>query len=113
MSSRWRERTSHALGFRLALWYAVLFVASSLAVVSLTYVLLASSLRQRDHEIIRSTLEKYAVEYQRGGLDGLQGAIQSDRVAGRHEPLFASWRAMLKPSSSACRRTGASSTSIT
>jgi signal transduction histidine kinase len=88
MSSRWRERTSHALGFRLALWYAVLFVASSLAVVSLTYVLLASSLRQRDHEIIRSTLEKYAVEYQRGGLDGLQGAIQSDRVAGRHEPLF-------------------------
>ena len=47
MSSRWRERFGHTLGFRLALWYAGLFIVSSVLIVGLTYVLLASSLRQR------------------------------------------------------------------
>ena len=31
MYSRWRERLRHTLGFRLALWYAIIFVFSSLA----------------------------------------------------------------------------------
>ncbi len=83
-----RTDSRHTLGFRLAAWYAVLFVGSSTVLVVLTYVLLASSLKQRDHEIIQSTLAKYASEYEQGGLRGLQDAIQSDRVAGQHETLF-------------------------
>src|SRR5918998_1337180 len=39
MFSRWRERLRHTLGFRLALWYALVFVASTLALTVLTYVL--------------------------------------------------------------------------
>ncbi len=88
MSSRWTERVRHTLGFRLALWYAGLFLVSSLLLVGLTYLLLASSLRQRDHELIRGTLQRYAVAYERGGLDALTRAIRSDTVAGRNERLL-------------------------
>jgi len=88
MSSRWRERFGHTLGFRLALWYAALFISSSLLFVVLTYVLLATSLRQRDHELIRSTLARYATEYDRGGLDALNRAIVADRAIARNERLF-------------------------
>ena len=38
MFSAWREALRDALGLRLALWYAVIFVASALALVALTYV---------------------------------------------------------------------------
>ncbi len=68
MSSRWIDRFRHTLGFRLAAWYAALFVGSSVAVAGLTYVLLGSSLRERDRESIRSTLLNYATRYDEGGV---------------------------------------------
>ena len=43
-------------GVRIALWYATLFVAGSIAIVLLTYYLTAASLAQRDQQIIRGTL---------------------------------------------------------
>jgi heavy metal sensor kinase len=88
MSSRWSERLPHTLGFRLAAWYAALFVGSSLAVAGLTYFLLASSLRERDHQIVRSTLLDYATRYAQAGLPALDRAIRTDEAAGRHERLF-------------------------
>ncbi len=87
MSSR-LERLRGALGFRLALYYAVVFVVSSLALTALTYVLLAASLRQRDRELIGTTLARYASAYERGGLPLLNRLITGDRVAGRYEPLL-------------------------
>ena len=88
MSSRWIDRLRYALSFRLALWYGVLFVVSATALVGLTYLLLARSLEASDHQVIQSTLERYATEYRSGGLAGLNRAIGVDRLAGRHERLF-------------------------
>jgi heavy metal sensor kinase len=88
MSSSWLDRVRHALGFRLALWYALVFVAGSVLLGVLTYVLLDASLERRDHELVRATLDRYVGEYRRGGLPGLNDAIALDRVAGRHERLF-------------------------
>jgi signal transduction histidine kinase len=88
MRSRWRERLQHTLGFRLALWYAVVFVASSLALIALTYGLLAASLRQYDREIVQRTLIQYASAYARGGLDALAREIQRTQATGGQEPLF-------------------------
>jgi len=51
MSSGRLERLRHALGFRLGVWYALLFVTSSLVFMGLTYGLLAASLRQRDRQL--------------------------------------------------------------
>ena len=88
MSSRWIDRLRHALGFRLALWYAVIFVVSSLAVTGLTYFLLASSLQQRDREIIENSLTEYVRSYRQGGLPALSRTIANDQAAGRREGLF-------------------------
>ncbi len=88
MSSTWREDSAYTLGSRLAAWYAILFLGSSLAIGALTYVLLASSLAQRDHDLIRSTLVAYAGQFQQGGLPALDRAIRNDQAAVRGERLF-------------------------
>jgi signal transduction histidine kinase len=75
-------------GFRLGLWYAGLFVLGGLALVLLTYALLASALAQRDRELVLGALQQYVEQYRRGGLPALQDAVGSDRVAGRNEGLF-------------------------
>jgi len=38
------------IGLRLAAWYAVVFVVTSIAIVLLTYRLLAASLEERDQQ---------------------------------------------------------------
>jgi signal transduction histidine kinase len=81
MYSKWRERLRHTLGFRLALWYAGLFVGSSLALTSLTYFLVAASLRQYDREIIGSSLVRYAAAYEAGGISGVEREIRRTQSA--------------------------------
>ena len=88
MFSRWRERLQHTLGFRLALWYAGVFVASALATTLLAYVLVAVSLRQYDRQIIQTTLLQYASAYTRGGVDALAREIQRSQATGTEGPIF-------------------------
>src|SRR5688500_17224906 len=88
MSSGRLDALRGALGFRLGLWYAVVFLGSSLLLVAVTYVLLAASLRQRDRELIQATLARYASAYEAGGLGRLNRVIAADRVAGSYEPML-------------------------
>jgi signal transduction histidine kinase len=88
MFSKWRERLRYTLGFRLALWYAVVFVASSLAIVGLTYILLAASLRQYDRETIQNTLVRFATAYARGGGVALNREIRAVQMEADPGPLF-------------------------
>ena len=60
-------------GLRLALWYATLFVSGAIAIVFVTYYLTATSLAQRDHQIINGKLGDYAAAYLRGGVRVLAG----------------------------------------
>src|SRR5947209_5387966 len=77
-----------ALSLRLGLWYAALFAGGALALIAATYGLLAYSLQQRDREVVRTTLERYAAAYERGGLPLLERLIAAEREGGRYEPLF-------------------------
>ena len=79
---------SGRFGLRLAFWYAAVFVASSLAIVLLTYTLLASSLAERDRQIVSSTLREYSARYADGGLPALARAVDLEQRSGRHERLF-------------------------
>ena len=81
MFSKWRERLRYTVGFRLALWYAAVFVTSSVALVALTYWLLATSLRRYDRETIEAMLIRYAAAYTRGGPDELTREITATQVA--------------------------------
>ena len=76
------------LGLRLSFWYAAIFIVSTIALVGLTYALLASSLAQRDHDIIRATVREYASRYELGGLLALQRAVELEERTGDRERLF-------------------------
>jgi heavy metal sensor kinase len=79
---------SGRFGLRLAFWYSAVFVASSLAIVLLTYTLLASSLAERDRQIVASTLREYSARYAEGGLPALARAVDLEQRSGRRERLF-------------------------
>jgi signal transduction histidine kinase len=66
-------------GLRLALWYATLFVSGAIAIVFVTYYLTASSLAQRDHQIINGKLGDYAAAYLRGGVRVLANTVRSEQ----------------------------------
>ena len=88
MYSRWRERLRHTLGFRLALWYAIIFVFSSLALAGLTYFLVDASLRQYDRQIIGRTLVQYVRAYEIAGVGGLQEEIQRTQATASPGPML-------------------------
>jgi len=79
---------SGRLGLRLASWYAVVFVLTSLAIVLLTYRLLEASLVERDQQIVISTLREYSQRYAEGGLGSLAEAVDIEQRSGRLERLF-------------------------
>lgn len=87
MFSRWRERLRHTLGLRIALWYAFFFLSSSLALIVITYLLLAATLRHYDRETIQTTLVQFAGAYARGGQPALQRELLRAQAAA-HGPLF-------------------------
>jgi hypothetical protein len=66
-------------GLRIGVWYASLFVAGSMAIVTLTYMLASASLAQRDRQLIDSKLGLYATAYDRGGLDALAATVQAEQ----------------------------------
>jgi signal transduction histidine kinase len=68
-----------AFGLRIALWYATLFVAGSIAIIFLTYYLTAASLTQRDRQIINAKLGEYAAAYRRGGIDALAATVRAEQ----------------------------------
>ena len=73
---------------RLWLWYAGLFIVSAVTLAIATYVLLARARAAQDHQELEAMLARYAVEYERSGLRGLQDLIQADAGQGRHERLL-------------------------
>jgi signal transduction histidine kinase len=66
-------------GLRLALWYATLFVSGAIAIVFVTYYLTATSLAQRDQQIIKGKLGDYAAAYQRGGVRALAATVRAEQ----------------------------------
>jgi signal transduction histidine kinase len=67
-------------GLRIALWYATLFVLGAMAIVLLTYYLTATSLAQRDHQIIQGKLGDYAAAYARGGVRLLADTVRAEQA---------------------------------
>ncbi|MBI4461920.1 MAG: HAMP domain-containing histidine kinase [Acidobacteria bacterium] len=78
------DRKRKTIGFRLAAWYGLVFIVSSLAVFGLAYFLLSVALQQKDWEIIESQLKLYASRYESEGLEAIRGEID----AGHKESLF-------------------------
>jgi signal transduction histidine kinase len=72
---------TRTFGLRLALWYATLFVSGAIAIVFVTYYLTATSLAQRDQQIIKGKLGDYAAAYLRGGVGVLAATVRAEQQA--------------------------------
>lgn len=79
---------ARAFPLRIAAWYAGLFVVSAMAVVVLTYALLARALQDNDHDVLEAMLNRYVNEYAAAGLPGLRRLITTDAGEGRHEQVL-------------------------
>ena len=82
------RRIARTLGFRLALGYGAIFIASTLLMSVLAYSLLERSLVDRDHEIVRVKLADYASRFDASGVSGLSQAVAAEQASGSDERVF-------------------------
>jgi signal transduction histidine kinase len=73
---------------RLSLGYALIFTLSAGILFVLLYVLLASALQRKDHEVIETRLRACAAIYEEGGLTALQEFVQRSREAEKSRAFF-------------------------
>jgi signal transduction histidine kinase len=73
---------------RLSLAYALIFTLSAGILFVLLYLLLASALQSKDHEVIETRLRACAAIYEDGGLSALQDFVQRSREAEKSRAFF-------------------------
>jgi signal transduction histidine kinase len=88
MSSNPLERLARSFTFRLSLGYAALFTLSAVVLFGLLYLLLASTLRSKDQEIIEARLRECAAVFENGGLPSLQDLVQRSRDSEKTKSFF-------------------------
>ena len=77
MSSGLLDPLRRNIGVRLSLLYALIFTASSLALFTLAYYLLAAAVGSKDREVLEARLKEAAAVYEGGGMRGLQSWVQN------------------------------------
>jgi signal transduction histidine kinase len=66
-----------SIGFRLSLWYALVFGVSSAGAFALAYYLLAGALLSKDREVLQALLNEVTAVYETGGTPALQNWVKS------------------------------------
>src|SRR5215470_1048169 len=82
------SRAPRTVGFRLTVWSSSFFVVGSLALVGLAYVVVSSSLRQRDDEAIVHETAELAAQYRLGGVSTLAQELEHQERLGTSEPFL-------------------------
>jgi heavy metal sensor kinase len=72
----------------LILWYSGIFILSASFLFTLAYVLLSSSVRQKDREEIHQKFEEYAARYRAGGIDALKKETGLEERSIKGHPFF-------------------------
>ena len=67
------------IGFRLNLWYALIFTASASLLFFLFYFLLSIGLTRKEYEVINERLKEYEEIYENGGLATLNRWVNSSQ----------------------------------
>lgn len=75
------DRLSRSIGFRLSLWYALVFTLTSVSLLGFAYLLLARAVINKDQELLSSRLKEVAAVYDGGGLAGLRNWARSQPPA--------------------------------
>lgn len=87
MSFELLNRISRTISFRLNLWYASIFTASTVVLFLLFYLLLSSAVARKDREVVEAQVKEYAAIYQAGGVRALRNWLQNSTDR-RHERFY-------------------------
>ena len=77
MSFNLLERVRRRVGFRLSLWYVLLFLLSSAVLFLLIYYLLAAAIQNRERVVLEAQLKVAAQIYNEGGVGALETWVQN------------------------------------
>jgi signal transduction histidine kinase len=80
MSSNRVERAGRSFSLWLNLWYTAFFMAASMALFLLAYVVVAELIQQNEKEVIRARVEEYRAWYESGGLPLLRERFLTTRM---------------------------------
>lgn len=78
MSLRRLSGILRTVAFRMTLLYSVFLIASSIGILFIAYLLLSSSLKDKDRQLIDSKLEEYAADYQEEGMESLKDTVTEE-----------------------------------
>ncbi len=70
------KRLTKNTGFRLALWYSLIFISSSLLLFALLYFPLRAAILEKDRTIILAKLNEYTRQEQRSGIQAMLSEIR-------------------------------------
>ena len=88
MSSETKPERGRTLAWRLTLWYAAVFAASSLLALSVAYLLIVALVRERTDDDLREDVEEIAELLEEEGLDGVEEQIRLDMHGDETEDEF-------------------------
>ncbi len=83
----WFMGLGRTIAVRLSLWYAFLFMLSSLALFAFAYYLLAAAVGSKDKELLEARWKEAATVYDGGGLGALRTWVQRQPAEAR-QSLF-------------------------
>jgi len=82
------RRAPRTVGFRIAVWSSTVYIVSTVVLFALAYVLVASSVQQRDRESIQLELSELAALYRSGGLPALAQELALQEQHETTEPFL-------------------------
>ncbi|OGQ98831.1 MAG: hypothetical protein A2505_06810 [Deltaproteobacteria bacterium RIFOXYD12_FULL_55_16] len=82
------RRLAKTTGFRLALWYSLVFISSSLLLFALLYFPLRSAILEKDRNIILGRLNEYTMQERQRGLQGMLAEIRFEDDANSQAGFF-------------------------
>jgi signal transduction histidine kinase len=82
------KRLSRASAVRLSLWFALLFIASSVILFGLLYYLLSVTIERGERAVLESHLRQYADAYDSGGLTALRDTVYQQNAPPQQKSLF-------------------------
>ncbi len=88
MSSRPRRRFFKTTGFRLTLWYSLVFIVSAGLLFLLTHYLISSAIEEIDSRLVRARISDYTRRARTSGLEGLLRKVRQDDHGNLRVGLF-------------------------
>jgi signal transduction histidine kinase len=88
MLSKALKQIPKTLGFRLTVWYSVLFILSSALLFGVAFLLVSSTIREHDQQIVQAKIDEYALVDRTDGLPALIQRIRLEEEANLESGIF-------------------------